>query len=275
MGVDAVELDVGHTADGVVVLNHDQTLSAVTCTDTGPATPGDPLYPYVGRRICDLTLAQIKTVEAGVRRPVTGDKFQRTQLSLPGTRLPTLAEVCALVGQYQAGPRLAIELKTDPGWPRADVERFVAAVAQVVTDHGLTGRARLLGFDWRVLSAARRLDPELGRVALVEEPTLRPGSQWLDGHDGADWLGSAAAAGAMVVSPEYPLVTPEVVLRAHSLGLPLALWTVNDPADMARFIEYGVDAIVTDYPDRLRAVMESHGLELPRPAQARQADRVG
>jgi glycerophosphoryl diester phosphodiesterase len=265
LGVDAVELDVGITADGVVVLNHDQVLSPVTLTDTAPAHPGDPMFPYVGRAIRDLTLAQVKTLEAGVRRPLDDDDpFVLTQLPVPGTALPTLAETCALLsGAYDVV--LAVELKTDPSWPDADVERFTAAVAEVLAEYGLTGRSRLLAFDWRVLTAAQRHAPAAGRVALVERRTLVPGSPWLAGMAPDDPAGGALRIGATALSPEHHLATPVLVDEAQTLALPVVVWTVNEPAEMARFIGYGVDAIVTDYPDRLRTVFAEHRLPLPTP----------
>ncbi|REE97073.1 glycerophosphodiester phosphodiesterase family protein [Thermomonospora umbrina] len=265
LGVDAVELDVGLTADGVVVVHHDQALSPVTTTDTVPVTPGDPLFPYVGRDLRDLTLAQVRTVDAGVRRLRPGqddDPFVLTQLPLPGTRPPTLAEVCGLL--RVAGDVLpAVELKTDPGWPDDEITRFVAAVAEVLDTHGLTASARLLAFDWRVLTEARRLVPEAARVALVERTTLDPA--WLAGLSPDDVTAAAVALDAGVLSPERHLVTPDLVRDAHGLGLPVTVWTVNVASEMARLIEYGVDAIVTDYPDRLRIVLASYGLPLPEP----------
>lgn len=264
IGVDAIELDVGLTADGVVVVNHDQALSALNTTDTAPLFPGDPLFPYVGRSIRDLTLAQVKTVDAGVWRPERdGDPLVLTQLPMPGTPIPTLAEFCGLL-QAVGGVRAAVELKTDPGWPDHEVARFVAAVAEVLGTYGLIRRSRLLAFDWRVLAEARRYAPRAGRVALIEHKTLVPGSTWLAGLDPGDPPAAAVALGATALSPEHDLVTPELVDDVHGLGLPVSVWTVNDPAEMGRFIGYGVDAIVTDYPDRLRTVMEAHGLPLPR-----------
>ncbi|MBA9002420.1 glycerophosphodiester phosphodiesterase family protein [Thermomonospora cellulosilytica] len=265
LGVDAVELDVGLTADGVVVVNHDQSLSAVTATDTAPAVPGDPLFPYVGRDIRDLTLAQVKTVDAGMRRLGPGqdsDPFVLTQLPMPGTRVPTLAEVCGLLHGLPA-VRPAVELKTDPGWPDDEIRRFVAAVAEVLDDFALLSRSRLLAFDWRVLVEAHRQAPQATRVALVERKTLVPGTEWLAGLSPEDPAAAAVAVGAGILSPEHHLVTSQLVHDAHGLGLPVAVWTVNDPADMARFVEYGVDAIVTDYPDRLRRVLTAYGLPLP------------
>ncbi|MDL4773693.1 MULTISPECIES: glycerophosphodiester phosphodiesterase family protein [Thermomonosporaceae] len=267
LGVDAIELDAGLTADGVVVLNHDQVLSPVNLADTGPVRPGDPAYPYVGRAVRELTLEQLRTVDAGIRRPATaGDPFVFTQLPVPGTPVPTLDEACALIGAAD-GVRLAVELKTDPDWPDAEVARFTAAVADVLAARGLTRRSRLLAFDWRVLVEARRYDPAFGRVALIERKTLVPGTRWLAGRGPGDPVGSALEIGATALSPEHRLVTPELVAAADRLSLPVAVWTVNEPAEMARFIGYGVDAIVTDHPDRLRGVLAAHGLPLPAQSQ--------
>ncbi|MEV5829295.1 glycerophosphodiester phosphodiesterase family protein [Spirillospora sp. NPDC052242] len=242
LGVDAVELDVGLSADGVVVLGHDQVLSPVTLADTAPAHPGDPAFPYVGKAVRDLTLAQLRTLDAGTRR--TSDAFAVTQRAVPGTPIPTLAEVCDLVAPSDAA--LAVELKTDPSWPDAEVARFVAAVVGVLRTAGLAARSRLLAFDWRVLAETPR---EFGRVALVERKTLAPGTRWLAGLPARDPVASAAAAGATVLSPEHAITTPGLVDDAHDAGLAVAVWTVNDPEDMARFAKYGADAIVTDYPD--------------------------
>ena len=77
------------------------------------------------------------------------------------------------------------------------------------------------------------------------------------------------AAGGAVWSPNAGALTPELVREAKALGLKVIPWTVNEPADMARLIEAGVDGLITDYPDRLRAVMQARGMPLPAPAPAR------
>ncbi len=263
IGVDAVELDVGLTADGAVICNHDQALSPVNCQDTAPATPGDPMFPYVGRALRELTLAQIKTIDAGARH--RSDALAATLVPAPGARLPTLAEACALFGGYDDA-RIAVELKTSPDWADAEVEWFVATVREILESYGLRGRFRLLGFDWRVIVAARLMLPEVDCVALVQAETIEPGTEWLAGLDPADLVAAALAAGANVLSAYHKLVTSELVDDAHKLGLQVTPWTVNDPAAMARFVELGADGIVTDYPDRARTVLESYGLPLPAKA---------
>ncbi|MDL4813325.1 glycerophosphodiester phosphodiesterase family protein [Actinomadura opuntiae] len=262
LGVDVIELDVGLSADGAVVLGHDQALSPANLADTVPAWPDDPAFPYVGTPIRELTLAQLKTVDAGVRQ--RDDAFARTQRPLPGTPIPTLAEACALLAPTGVG--LAVELKTDPDWPDEEVALFTAAVAAVLAAAGMTDRSRLLAFDWRVLSEARRNHPALGRTALVERKTLVPGTRWLAGLPSGDPVAAARAIGATALSPEHAITTPGLVDDAHAAGLPVVVWTVNEPEDMSRFIKYGVDAIVTDYPDLMPAAARNRR---PEPSRER------
>lgn len=249
LGVDVIELDVGLSSDGVVVLGHDQVLSPAVLADTGPAWPGDPAYPYLGTPVRELSLAQLRTLDAGLGCEGA---------PLPGTGIPTLAEACALLAP--TGVRLSVELKTDPSWTGEEVELLTASVAAVLKDFGCTGRSQLLAFDWRVLAEARRHYPDLGRVALMERKTLVPGTDWLAGHSPADPVAAAFALGATAVSPEHAITTPALTDQAHALALPVIVWTVNTPTDMTRFMDQGVDAIVTDYPDVLLA------LRTPTPA---------
>jgi glycerophosphoryl diester phosphodiesterase len=72
------------------------------------------------------------------------------------------------------------------------------------------------------------------------------------------------AAGGAVWSPYYAETTREQVKEAQSLGLKVVVWTVNDPADMRRMIEWGVDGIISDRPDLLRKTAGEQGLPLPR-----------
>ena len=72
------------------------------------------------------------------------------------------------------------------------------------------------------------------------------------------------AAGGAVWSPNGGALTEALTREAQALGLKVIPWTINNPADMERLIGWGVDGIITDYPDRLRTVMQQRGLPLPR-----------
>jgi glycerophosphoryl diester phosphodiesterase len=122
-------------------------------------------------------------------------------------------------------------------------------------------------FDWRTLPMVHRAEPSIPLVALYNEETWTPDSPWLGGVDAAvvgDPMIGALMVGANIVSPRYQLVTGRpYVDHAHSLGLKVIPWTVNDADAMREQIAYGVDGIITDYPTLLRNVMAELGMPLP------------
>jgi len=269
IGVDAIEFDVTLTADGGLILAHDLTVDTQTIRDTG----------YAGKPWLSLSLAEIASLDAGDRRPPA--PYEETFEAVPGTGVPTLDQVCRLINEARAhGVTLAVELKSHPSWPDADVRRLTESALDALAAHQLTGQARILGFDWRVLRFAEAVAPAVPRVALVEPTTWLPGSAWQAGLNPADYgagsatgtatglAGSAEAArdiGAAWLSPWDPMTTPELITAARGYGLRIVPWTVNDPARMAELIGLKVAGIVTDYPDRLRKVLTSHGVPLPPP----------
>jgi glycerophosphoryl diester phosphodiesterase len=136
----------------------------------------------------------------------------------------------------------------------------------------------------------REVEPRLPIVALTNGDFLQVGqpgaSPWLGGIDIDDFGGSlvagAASFGADAISPVHgnpqngkvgdpgyvPYTTPALVAEAHAAGLAVVPWTIDDPATMASLIDAGVDGIITDYPDRLRAVLAERGFKLPKPVRA-------
>jgi glycerophosphoryl diester phosphodiesterase len=274
VGVDVLEFDVTLTSDGGLILAHDLVVEAQTILDTSPAAGGDAQFPYVGKRWSELTLRQIRMLDAGDRRPP--EPFEDSFEPVPGTGVPTLDQVCRLVTEAAADRVvLAVELKTDPSWAVADVRALTTGAIGVLARYGLTGRARILGFDWRVLKAAEEAEPTVPRVALVEPQTWIPGSAWLAGLDPAAYpvglggLGGCAPAardiGAQWLSPWDGMTSADMIAAAHHAGLRVAVWTVNDPARMAELRRLGADAIVTDRPDQLRRVLAGLGDPVPPP----------
>ncbi|GAA3569014.1 glycerophosphodiester phosphodiesterase family protein [Nonomuraea rosea] len=264
LGVHALELDVALTADRRLVLTHDLTVSAVTSADRRPVHAGDPLFPYVGKPINSLTLAQLRMLDVGVRLPRhPDDPFALTQVAMPETRMPTLGAVLGLVNAYEAEDvRLHIELKSDPTRPEltSDPEMFTELVVEELDRHGRLGNAAVLSFDWRIIAHAAGLAPGARRFALIELDTLH----W---HDdlGDDVPAAARDAGATTLSPEHIMVDEALMTQAAAAELDVAVWTVNEAALAGRMLDLGVAGIVTDYPDRMREVWRERGLELPDP----------
>jgi glycerophosphoryl diester phosphodiesterase len=280
VGVTTLEFDLAMTRDGVLVVHHDEWLNPNTTRDAS----GNFLSER-GPALHALTLDQVKRYDVGRLKPGTpyAARFSG-QRPVDGARIPTLAEVFDLVRQAGATHiRFNIETKITPnsGSDVPSPEIFADAVARAIRAAGLTARAAVQSFDWRTLAVLRRIAPEIERVCLTseqpEEDTIergRPGpSPWTAGLDVDDYGGSTprlvAAAGCSVWSPYFRDLTPQTLAEARTLGIKVIPWTVNDPPDMERLIALGVDGIISDYPDRLRAVMAAKGMPLPAPVAVR------
>ncbi len=112
LGVSTLELDIVLTKDGQPLVWHDPTIQPDKCADTGPAFTADPQYPYVGRLVRDLTLAQIRTADCG---KLLND-FPHAEVVL-GNKIATLPEVFALADSYAADVRYNIETKVEADKP--------------------------------------------------------------------------------------------------------------------------------------------------------------
>jgi glycerophosphoryl diester phosphodiesterase len=273
IGVTTLETDLAVTADGVLVISHDPLLNP----DVVRAPDGRWL-PGKGPAIHTLTLAQLKQYDIGRVDPASkyGRQFPEQQPA-DGERFPTLAELFALVRESGKPVRLNLETKITPLLPEQTVDAtgFARLVVQAVRAAGMANRVTIQSFDWRTLVEAKKIAPEIETACLtIETPTddtvqrTEPkGSAWHAGFALAaydDVLPALVrAAGCAIWSPFWRNVTGDAIAQAHALGLRVLPWTVNDPRDMTQLIDWNVDGIITDYPDRLRGVLADRGLPLP------------
>ncbi|WP_336115441.1 glycerophosphodiester phosphodiesterase family protein [Streptomyces sp. PTD9-10] len=287
LGVSTLELDTHVTKDLRVVVNHDRQISGVKCRDTGPVTPGDPLYPYVGKYIKDLTLAQIKTLDCGYQQ-LPGFPEQEV---VKGLRMVELKDVLDLVKSYHARQvELNVETKVEAGAPEQTAPRevFVRRVYEEIHRSGIERQVTIQSFDWGALKLMHRLAPRRPLVALTNYDFLqvgRPGaSPWLGGIDADDYGGdfvkaAATVPGVTTLSPNYGFPQngkagdpgfrfysdAAMVAEAHARGLKVVPWTCDDPATVEALMDFGVDGIITDHPDHVRQIMAGRGMRLPRP----------
>jgi glycerophosphoryl diester phosphodiesterase len=255
IGVNTLELDVVITRDDQPLVWHDPTIEAAKCADTGPAFGGDPAYPYTGKLVHELTLSQIETLDCG--RGLA--EFPDAEV-VRGNKIATLPQVFALADSYRADVRYNIETKVEADDPGASAEpaQFVDAILAAVRAAGKVDRVDIQSFDWRTLPLVRHAEPSIPLMALYDEQTV------------GDPMIGALMLGAKTVSPDYRLVTGKAYIdRAHSLGLKVIPWTVNDADAMREQIGYGVDGIITDFPARLRGVLAGLGMPLPPPYHRR------
>jgi glycerophosphoryl diester phosphodiesterase len=268
LGVTTLELDIAITADGVAVISHEPALYPGTARDADGRWLKEP-----GPLIRSLTLAEVQRYDVGRLNPESayGKPFD-SQQPVDGQRIPTLASLFALVGQLGASDvQFDIETKVFPNRPNDTVspEVFVDTLLAAIRAAGMTKRVMIQSFDWRTLALVQRLEPGLRTVYLTIESRNANNAQdpaWTAGRMARDYASVPAmikAAGGAIWAPNFNNVDASSAQRAHDLGLQLVPWTVNEAADMRRLIDWGVDGIITDYPDRLREVMRERGLALP------------
>ena len=274
IGVTTIETDMAVTRDGVIVISHDPFLNPDVVRDSDGhwlAAKGPPIHA--------LTLAELRTYDVGRLNPQSAYARQfPEQRPADGERFPELSELFAL-GRASGKPvRFNIETKITPtiGAAAPDAATFAKLVVDAVRAAGMTERVTVQSFDWRTLVEVKRIAPEIETACLTiqtqDDDTVKQSpdggaSPWHAGFALRDHGGSlpatVKAAGCGVWSMFWRNLTPGELEEAHALGLKVLPWTVNDPSEMRRLIEQGVDGIITDYPDRLRAVMAEKAMALP------------
>jgi len=220
LGFRHLETDVHTTADGVLLLFHDKTLDRIT------AERG---------RIADLPAATVAKARIGGTEPI-----------------PQLAE---LVTAYP-DVRLNIDVKD---W------NSVAALASAIERYGLHDRVLVASFsDRRRRAVLRQLShPAAGSAGTVSTalfvllgPVLPPPLMSFVARHALDGV---QALQVPVRYGRVRVVTPAFVRRAHRHGLQVHVWTINEPAEMHRLLDLGVDGIITDRADLLKAVLVERG----------------
>jgi glycerophosphoryl diester phosphodiesterase len=252
LGVTAFELDVGLTADGVVVVSHDPALN--------PHLTRDATGAWLNRQgplIRALTYADLQHFDVGRLRPGsrTTALFPK-QTPIDGARIPTLAGVLAALPQV----RFTIEVKTDPRHPdwTAPPPVLADATLAVIDAAGAGARIIIESFDWRVQRHVRHVRPELTLAWLTQAETVRDSALWWDGIIGVSSVPACVAAeGGPIWAPDAAHLTRAQIQQAHALGLSVLPWTVNQPADMHRLIAWGVDGLISDRPDLALATLSS------------------
>jgi glycerophosphoryl diester phosphodiesterase len=273
LGVDTLELDTGITKDGVVVIVHDTALNP----DIARGSDGRWLERK-GPAIRSLAYEELARYDVGRLKPETGyAKAHPAQRPVDGTRVPRLADLFALVrrsGNDRVG--FNIETKVSPLAPDETLapEPFVRLLLAAIRDAGMESRVAIQSFDWRTLAIVQREEPSIPTVYLTAQ------QKWLDNIDAANPQGSpwtagirardhgsvpkmVRAAGGRIWSPYFEDVDEAKVAEAKTLGLKVVVWTVNEPAAIARMLDLRVDAIISDRPDLVREELKRRGMPLP------------
>jgi glycerophosphoryl diester phosphodiesterase len=210
-GAGSIEIDIQLTADGHVVVIHDDTVDATTDGEGA---------------VAELGLDAVRALDAG----------SWFAAAFAGQRVPTFAEVLDLMGR-RPGIDLLLELKGP--WTTEQVQPVTDAIRAA----GLADRVIGQSFWPDSVMALEEADPGLRRGLLIFQVP----------DDAADLVRLCAELGVMTCNPYGPLLVehPDLVERLHAAGLQVMVWTLNEPEHWAAATALGVDAVITDRPDRL------------------------
>lgn len=275
LGVTTLELDVGITRDGVVVIHHDRDLNPdITRGPDGKWLEGR------GPAIAALSFDELSRYDVGRLKPGTeyAKRFP-AQRPADGARIPRLADLFALVRKAgNAAVRFNIETKISPLAPAQTLapEPFARALLADIRKAGMEDRVTIQSFDWRTLALVQKEAPAIPTACLTERQkwgdNIRAdapeGSPWTSGHQYRDH-GSVPkmvrAAGGRIWSPFHGELDAAQLAEARALGLKVMPWTVNEPEHIRAMLDLGVDGMISDRPDLVRAEMAARGMALPKP----------
>jgi glycerophosphoryl diester phosphodiesterase len=227
LDVDVLELDVHRSADGAVVVIHDDTVDRTT-DGSG--------------RVDALTLAELQALDAAYRwRPPGGD-LDAFPYRGQGIAIPTLDEVFAAF----PGRPINVELK-------ADDDALIAATCELIRAHGREHATLVASFHQRAIDVFRARCPEVATSAGTDEATRFVVMNML--FLGRLYTPQAEAFQLPVRRSGIEVVTPRLVRGLRERNVLLDVWTINDEAEMRRLFDMGVGALITDRPDLALALL--------------------
>lgn len=285
LGATSIECDMQLTKDGQIVMSHNPILNSDITRDENDNYIENNKYD-----IRLMTVDELKKFDVGVMDPNCGEYYDlhgKTQFTYDA-KIPTLEELMQLIQSYgDKNIVLNIETKSYPdpasaGYKNnADPKKFVEVFNNIVKKYDMEDRVVLQSFDWQTLIEMKKLNPNISTSALWQEQpswgrdseSLRryekKKSPWLGGLDIKDYQGNpvkaAHAIGADIISPYYTEISKQDVDEAHSLGMKVVPWTVNNEKDMNMLLDMGVDGIISDKPWLLKQVLEKRNIKLHTP----------
>jgi glycerophosphoryl diester phosphodiesterase len=220
MDADYVEMDIHMLRDGTLVAIHDPEVDRTT---NGKG------------KISELTLAELKALDAG-----SWFNHAHPEKACPeyiGLKVPTVQEVLDLIKDSAAG--CYIEIKDPERYP----PNLEAELLTLVYKNGLEKRTRILSFHAPSIGKVKALDASIPTALLISRHSKNP-------------VEDTFRVTADELAIRHGLATARIVNAAHEKGLSLAVWTVDREQEMKRMMRIGADRIITNYPDRLRRLVE-------------------
>jgi len=241
--VNTLELDLVVTKGGELLVSHEPFISSEICLDPTGAEYSDSLAHTLN--IYQMTYDQILEYDCGSK---THPRFlDQSSLTL---KKPLLRQVVSEVHSYVEEnklktPRYNIELKSQANTDNLyhpEPKEFCDLAYQQIGELLPWNRVTIQSFDFRILQYFHETYPEVKLVLLIENDLPYRGN--------LDSLGFLPE----VYSCYFPLLSQKIVHDLKDQGIKVVPWTVNETKDMKRLIDWGVDGLISDYPNRYKEV---------------------
>ncbi len=243
VGVNTLELDVVISQDKKVVVSHEPYFSHEIALN--PDGTEINVQNEKALNLYRMDYAQIAAFDCGSKMHLRFPNQNKMKVSKP-----LLSEMIDEVEKYLKERNLPAvdynaEIKSLPQYDRAyhpEPAEFVDLVYEVLKQKGLLKRVTIQSFDIRNLQYLKKKDKNIRIALLIENDP--------DFEKNIKELGFKPD----IYSPNFKLVSAELIKYGKKKGIKITPWTVNEVADMQKLVEMGVDGIITDYPDRAKII---------------------
>ena len=239
--VTTLELDLAVSKDGQLIVSHEPFFNPAICLQAN----GTPFTDSTARQLplMQLTSLEIRSFDCG---SIGNPRFPQQEKMR--VYKPTLREVILAVRAQKPNIRWNMEIKSQPEWDgiaHPKVDEFARLLIEELRFHGIENLTTVQSFDTRALEAMHRQAPNIPLAYLIEN------------QDPLEQNMTRLSFVPAIYSPYYLTVNKKMVNACRNRQMKLVPWTVNDVPAMRRLIRLGVDAIITDYPDKIKEVGRS------------------
>jgi len=233
LGIKTLEMDVLLNGDGEVLVSHDPYFNSQFCLDEN----GNEITDEKEYNLYQMSQSEIDKFDCGSKLYLRFPEQEKIKVTKP-----LLKDL--LISMEKEGfdaINYNIEIKSRKEWrgiyQPVSIDDYVKKVLKTL-DQLPYDRYNLQSFDIEILRSIYQLDPKVRLAYLIEEQELSKTT--IDSLDFPIYA----------FSPDYNLLSEELVAYYQSIGLKVIPWTVNEKSDMKRLAEWGVNGIITDYPNR-------------------------
>ena len=235
LGVHTLELDIVISKDHKIVVSHEPFMNPIICYDYKGQSITDSLETHYN--LYQMNYDDIKQFDCGLKfHPIYPDQEKLR------TYKPLLSEVFDLVKSKKSNVKFNIEIKSEPNYydvftpqPKA----YVKLVLDAIKKQDMTDLVNLQSFDVAILEEIKKQSPKMIVALLVED------------NETIEEKLSKLSYQPEIISPHFKLLSSESVTDYQSKGFQIIPWTINEEKDIKQMIQWKVDGIITDYPDRL------------------------